>query len=152
MNFEDIVSQEPIFDRTLTKIDVSDDLLSLPYSSGTTGLPKGVMITHANYLSQLFLLGQHSATHINPYALKEEDDEDQDVILQYLPCYHAYGFTTLCGYIMAGHTIVIFKQFKGELFLQTIEKYKLSYIEILVFIYEIISEKKVLKPLNFDSN
>ena len=121
------MAAEPIFDRASTKIDVTEDLLSLPYSSGTTGLPKGVMITHANYLSQLILLGQHSAAHINPYALKEEDDENQDVILQYLPFYHAYGFTTLCGYVMSGHTIVIFRQFKGELFLQTIEKYRVSF-------------------------
>lgn len=39
----------------LAQFDVGNDVLLLPYSSGTTGLPKGVMLTHANWLSTLMV-------------------------------------------------------------------------------------------------
>ncbi|KAE9554277.1 hypothetical protein FO519_002511 [Halicephalobus sp. NKZ332] len=149
VSFDDIISEEPIFDRTLTNVNISEDLLALPYSSGTTGLPKGVMITHSNFLSQMVLLGQHSAAHITPYRTEEEDS--QEVTLQFLPFYHAYGFTTLCGHLLSGTTIVIFRQFKGELFLQTVEKYKIKHINMVPMLFNFFVHSDLVQKYDLSS-
>ena len=49
LNFNDMTSKER--GEIETDIDVDHDIVTLPFSSGTTGLPKGVMLTHKNMVS-----------------------------------------------------------------------------------------------------
>ena len=82
-------------------IDPERTLAVLPFSSGTTGLPKGVMLTHANLLSNLYqIIHAHEVT-------------DQDLFINQLPFFHIYGMTVLMGNaIMAGATQVIASHFR----------------------------------------
>jgi long-chain acyl-CoA synthetase len=60
-------------------------LAALPYSSGTTGLPKGVMLSHYNLVANVYqFIGPH-ATPLNP----------SDTILCCLPLYHIYGLNVI---------------------------------------------------------
>jgi acyl-CoA synthetase (AMP-forming)/AMP-acid ligase II len=63
------------------------DLAVLPYSSGTTGLPKGVMLSHANLIANQIQMGEESTLNI---AIN-------DVIMAVLPFYHIYGMTVIQG-------------------------------------------------------
>jgi acyl-CoA synthetase (AMP-forming)/AMP-acid ligase II len=83
--------------------DPENDLAVLPYSSGTTGLPKGVMLTHQNLTANI---RQTLAT-----GVMGEDD----VALDILPFYHIYGMMVLlnCG-LAAGLTQVIMPRFDPE--------------------------------------
>src|SRR5207253_1864612 len=56
-------------------------IAALPYSSGTTGLPKGVMLSHYNLIANVFQLLGPSGT---PF-------QRDDVLLCFLPLYHIYG-------------------------------------------------------------
>jgi acyl-CoA synthetase (AMP-forming)/AMP-acid ligase II len=80
-----------------------DDLATLPYSSGTTGLPKGVMLTHANLVTNLVQAG---AVHrIGP----------DDVVLGVLPFFHAFGQMVVLNLgLAAGATIVTLPRFDLE--------------------------------------
>ena len=51
MNLEDLLKEDvsEIFEKVA--IDPAEDVVLLPYSSGTTGIPKGVMLTHRNVVS-----------------------------------------------------------------------------------------------------
>lgn len=64
------------------KLDAKKDLAYLVYSSGTTGLPKGVMLSHTNVVSNLFML------HSSEGAILGDGDSR---VLSVLPFYHIYG-------------------------------------------------------------
>ena len=63
------------------EIDVATHLVSLPYSSGTTGLPKGVMLTHRNLVANM-----------TQFADCRQIDPD-DRVIGFLPFFHIYGQT-----------------------------------------------------------
>jgi long-chain acyl-CoA synthetase len=77
-------------------------LAALPYSSGTTGLPKGVMLSHYNLVANIYqLLGPHAA------PLSSEDR-----ILCFLPLYHIYGLNVILNpALLLGATLVLMPRF-----------------------------------------
>jgi long-chain acyl-CoA synthetase len=79
-----------------------ETLAALPYSSGTTGLPKGVMLSHHNLVANVYqLLGPGAA------LLKPEDN-----LLCFLPLYHIYGLNVaLNPMLMMGATLVLVPRF-----------------------------------------
>jgi acyl-CoA synthetase (AMP-forming)/AMP-acid ligase II len=81
----------------------SDHILAaLPYSSGTTGLPKGVMLSHFNVVANVYqLLGPHAS------ALSSAD-----TILCFLPLYHIYGLNVILNPVLTlGATLVLVPRF-----------------------------------------
>ncbi len=85
-------------------LDPLDDLAALPFSSGTTGLQKGVMLTHANL---------HTNVRQNLGRPGEEGVVRRgDVMLVHLPLFHIYGMTVLqLSAIAAGATQVMMGRF-----------------------------------------
>jgi long-chain acyl-CoA synthetase len=80
-----------------------ETLAALPYSSGTTGLPKGVMLSHFNLVANLF---QVLAPHGTPFS-------PDDVILCFLPLYHIYGLNVVLNPVLTiGATLVLMPRFQ----------------------------------------
>ena len=71
-----------------TKVDPRKDLAFLVYSSGTTGLPKGVRLSHRNIVANNFQL---AALEGNSVSWNGNADGKGDRILAFLPFYHIYG-------------------------------------------------------------
>ncbi len=89
----------------------ADTVLALPYSSGTTGLPKGVMLTHRNLV----------ANHIQfPTAARLTE---QDAAVIFLPFYHIYGVLLTGSFLAAGATQVIMERFNMDEALTLSERY-----------------------------
>ncbi|MGZ5342152.1 MAG: AMP-binding protein [Solirubrobacterales bacterium] len=87
-------------------IDPDSDLAVLPYSSGTTGLPKGVMLSHANLVSNL-----NQVQEVVPIT-------SDDVLIGCLPFFHIFGMTVIMNQgLRAGATIVTMPRFDLEQFL-----------------------------------
>jgi long-chain acyl-CoA synthetase len=80
-------------------------LAALPYSSGTTGLPKGVMLSHSNLVSNVYqFLGPH-ASPLN----------SNDNILCFLPLYHIYGLNVMLNpALILGATLVLMPRFNVQ--------------------------------------
>jgi len=96
-------------------IDPAADLAALPYSSGTTGLPKGVMLTHRNLLASMAVL--------DPVVGLREDD----VVLAVLPFFHIYGMNAVMNpALAAGATLVTMARFELGAFLQAIEQHRVT--------------------------
>src|SRR5688572_11628837 len=96
-------------------INPREDLVALPYSSGTTGLPKGVMLTHHNLVSNLCQMDGLDYFHRH------------DTLIAVLPMFHIYGLVVILNMGMRmGSTIVTMPRFDLEQFLQIVEKYGVS--------------------------
>ncbi len=107
-----VASQEPI--------DPPTDVAVLPYSSGTTGLAKGVMLTHRNLSANLA-----QCEHVIGL------DEDE-VVLAVLPFFHIYGMQVLMNGVMRwGATAVSMPRFDLAEFLQIIQDHKVTRVYVV---------------------
>ncbi|GKU92736.1 hypothetical protein SLEP1_g6425 [Rubroshorea leprosula] len=96
-----------------------DDVVALPYSSGTTGLPKGVMLTHKGLVTSV--AQQVDGENPNLYF------HNKDVILCVLPLFHIYALNSimLCGF-RVGAAILIMQKFEIGKLLGLIQKHKVT--------------------------
>lgn len=96
-------------------VNPREDLALLQYTGGTTGYPKGVMLTHHNLVSNVEMCREWL------YKLKDAEE----TILGALPFFHVYGMTTVMNLsIMMAAKMVLLPKFNPEEVLQTIEKEK----------------------------
>lgn len=91
-----------------------DDLALLQYTGGTTGRPKGTMLTHKNIV----------ANTIQAETWFYEDVEGKETILMVLPLFHAYGMIAMFGHIYRGSRMVLVPKFEIDSVLKLIKKYK----------------------------
>jgi acyl-CoA synthetase (AMP-forming)/AMP-acid ligase II len=102
------------------EINPREDLVALPYSSGTTGLPKGVMLTHHNLVSNL--------CQMRGLDYFTEDD----TLICVLPLFHIYGLVVILNMgLETGATIVTMPRFDLEQFLKYVQNYGVTMAHIV---------------------
>ena len=101
-------------DHPAVSIDPAADVALLPYSSGTTGLPKGVMLTHRNLIADICQLDV-------PQALGEEE-----VVFAVPPFFHIYGVLLMNLALAKGATLVTLPRFELAAFLRAVEEHRVT--------------------------
>jgi long-chain acyl-CoA synthetase len=125
---EDIAPIQPEID-----FDPSNDVAALLFTGGTTGLPKGVMLTHTNLvsctLSTLLMAGE-----------PEEGEENfgKTVNLSLLPLCHSFGFLVMIAAVFGAAMLVIFPSFNASEVLEAIEYFKVVNLVAVPVMYQML--------------
>ncbi|PCJ28010.1 MAG: 4-coumarate--CoA ligase family protein [SAR86 cluster bacterium] len=121
-------------------IDPKTDLVALPYSSGTTGLSKGVMLTHENLISNMIL-----SCHPNPV-------DETDSMIGVLPFFHIYGMVLILNLsIYRGATLVTMPRFDLEQFLKLVQDYKITCMNLVPPIVLALSKHPLVDEYDLSS-
>jgi acyl-CoA synthetase (AMP-forming)/AMP-acid ligase II len=122
------------------KINPREDLVALPYSSGTTGLPKGVMLTHYNLIANM--------RQMDGLEYFEQDD----TLLCVLPLFHIYGLVVVLNMgLHLGATIVMMPRFDLEQFLGLIQEYRVTLSHIVPPIVLQLAKNPVIEKYDLSS-
>jgi acyl-CoA synthetase (AMP-forming)/AMP-acid ligase II len=108
--YEDIISSSPA-DEVVAEID-EDDTTILIYTAGTTGFPKGVMLSHNSF--SVYML-----ENVTP-----ADPEAQESNILTVPLYHVAGIQAMMAAIYGGRTLVMERQFEPKEWMELVEKEK----------------------------
>jgi acyl-CoA synthetase (AMP-forming)/AMP-acid ligase II len=96
-------------------IDAAEDLVALPYSSGTMGLPKGVMLTHRNLVANICQMAAHGQLG------------NEERVIAVLPFFHIYGLVVLMNLsLYRGATVVTMPRFDLAQFLGAVQQYRIT--------------------------
>jgi len=121
-------------------IDPEADVASLPYTGGTTGHPKGVMLTHFNMIA-----AQSGANAVFP-AL----ERGKEVILAFLPFFHIYGqVVVMLNGLAQGNLLVLFTTPDTEAILEAMERYQATVFYGVPTLYEYLKDHKDTNKANW---
>jgi long-chain acyl-CoA synthetase len=114
------------------EFNIKEDLVTLQYTGGTTGLPKGAMITHYNITAARYLAEKFLGNVVQ---------EGKETVLAYLPFYHIYGqAVVMLGSLSEGYTLVIFTTPDLDDILNAIESYKATIFYSVPSLYEYLRD------------
>ena len=148
MNVPDTIDMAPLLKKYQpftgqVDIDTANDVAHLAYTGGTTGLSKGVVLTHANVEANVLQFGNWGSgavvqekdgvweaiypDSVDPSALPIQRDKETSIIV--VPWFHAMGTVGyLNAQIFMGSTMVVLPRFDPKEYMDTIVKYKATYI------------------------
>ncbi len=110
--YEDLISSSPA-EEVVTEID-DDDTTILMYTAGTTGFPKGVMLSHNSF--SIYVL--ENVTPADP-ELKEGN-------ILTVPLYHVAGIQAMMAAIYGGRTLIMERQFEAKEWMELVEQEKVN--------------------------
>jgi long-chain acyl-CoA synthetase len=111
--FQDLIKKYPPNPPPVT-LDPQRDIAALPYTGGTTGQPKGVVLTHANVVAA-----------ITSNGLVHGYKPGQEVVIAFLPFFHIFGqVSIMITSLLHGETLVLFTTPDTENILDACERYQ----------------------------
>jgi acyl-CoA synthetase (AMP-forming)/AMP-acid ligase II len=123
-------------------VDIApSEIFALPYSSGTTGLPKGVMLSHGNIVANV--LQVQMSGHLR---------DGEETLIAFLPFFHIYG---LCVIMMVGlrygATLVVMPRFELQAYLDLVERYRGTMLHVVPPIVLALAKSPAVETRDFSS-
>jgi long-chain acyl-CoA synthetase len=122
------------------EIDAQVDVAALPYTGGTTGHPKGVMLTHFNLI----------AAQTGAQAAFPGFEQGKEVILAFLPFFHIYGqVVIMLNGLTQGNLLVLFTSPDTEAILAAMERYRATVFYGVPTLFEYLKDHKDTNKVNW---
>jgi len=122
------------------EIDPRRDIAALPYTGGTTGHPKGVMLTHYNLI----------AAQTGAQAAFPGFEQGKEVIMAFLPFFHIYGqVVIMLNGITQGNLLVLFTSPDTEAILAAMERYQATVFYGVPTLFEYLKDHKDTDKVNW---
>ena len=122
------------------EIDPRLDVAALPYTGGTTGHPKGVMLSHYNLI----------AAQTGAQAAFPGFELGKEVVLAFLPFFHIYGqVVIMLNGLTQGNLLVLFTSPDTEAILSAMERYKATVFYGVPTLYEYLKDHKDTDKVNW---
>ncbi|KAK4492709.1 hypothetical protein RD792_003529 [Penstemon davidsonii] len=135
VRFSELVKNEGYVDFDRIKIN-QDDTAVLLYSSGTTGMSKGVELSHKNFISTALMVSTD----------QEMAGEMHNVFLCVLPMFHVFGLSVIMyAQLQRGNSIVSVSKFDFEMVLKTVEKYRVTHMWLVPPIILALAKSSLVK-------
>ncbi|KAF2176717.1 4-coumarate-CoA ligase-like protein [Zopfia rhizophila CBS 207.26] len=132
-----------------TKLKPEDDLAFLVYSSGTTGHPKGVMLTHRNIVANIL---QIKAGEGGNLSWNDGLTGEGDKLLAFLPFFHIYGLTCLIHQsLYSGLQLIVMPKFNLEDFCRFIQDHKITFSYVVPPVVLLLSKHPVVSKYDLSS-
>lgn len=138
-----------------------DDLAFLVYSSGTTGTPKGVMLSHHNFIANILQITACSARYLSTDGVSDVQQPipgippspaTGDKILSILPFYHVYGLSALVmAPIVNGIHSIVVARFNITRFCQLIQQHRISFVYLVPPVALDLAKSPVVDQYNLRS-
>ncbi|CCM02960.1 uncharacterized protein FIBRA_05075 [Fibroporia radiculosa] len=127
---EGVKQPKSFVERKLNPGEAKSKLAFLSFSSGTTGLPKAIRISHYALIANMIQVATFLKTDKKP--LSEASLRPGTVILAVLPFYHAYGLAFVMHFtLFHGATLVVIPKFNFTDMLKSIERYRINYLPLV---------------------
>ncbi|KAK4356421.1 hypothetical protein RND71_025392 [Anisodus tanguticus] len=118
------------------------DTAALLYSSGTTGISKGVVLSHRNFIAASLMVT----------CDQELFGEMHNVFLCVLPMFHVFGLAVIMyAQLQRGNAIVSMSKFDLEMLLKNVEKYRVTHLWIVPPVILALAKNPVVKKYNLTS-
>ncbi|CAH1365656.1 unnamed protein product [Tenebrio molitor] len=134
-------SNDPLYRFEVVDVDIDNHPAFVMSSSGTTGLPKGVMLTHRNVL----------VTFSDIYDIGLVPEKKETCKFMILPFFHVYGLFTTLTNVYYLRRIVFLKKFEENLFLRTIEKYRITILSLVPPIMILLTKSPLVDKYDLSS-
>eukprot|EP00092_Neocalanus_flemingeri_P033577 GFUD01036502.1.p1 GENE.GFUD01036502.1~~GFUD01036502.1.p1 ORF type:complete len:613 (-),score=133.24 GFUD01036502.1:90-1928(-) len=131
---------EPVF-------NWKDDVVAIPYSSGTTGPPKGVQLTHSNMVSNMYQISCHEMGLLQP-----ANRDAREITICILPMYHVFAMNvTMTNTLLAGGKLVTLSSFNPLTFLSAMITYKPTFLHLAPPLLAFLAMHPGVKPHHLES-
>ncbi|KAI6246534.1 putative 4-coumarate--CoA ligase [Erysiphe necator] len=148
-HFKDFLALKRSLNVDRTTVDPKKDLAFLVYSSGTTGRPKGVMLSHSNIVSDVLM-----AHAIEEGKLRWNGGvgNDGDKTLGFLPFFHIYGLLCIVHHsTYLGLCMVVIEKFDFNKFCAAIQNYRITYANVVPPIVLLLAKSPIVSRYDLSS-
>ena len=146
LNFHTMIEQEEgLEEQKVGVTEVHTEVAAMPYSSGTTGAPKGVLLSHFNMVAS-------SCQSLAPGVAPCMAGEEQEVALAVLPFHHIYAMmVSMVSPLRLGHRLVTLPHYEPEVYLKALATFQPSVVQVVPPILAFLAASRTVRPAHLAS-